>query len=89
MFATAGVQEASSVHDCAISFVILVFLPPFVLCSVVSLHFHFLFYLLVKHPTRILEISFPMFLFSFCLLLLIPTFRYHTVGQALNDVTQS
>jgi hypothetical protein len=83
MFATAGVQEASSLHDCTISFGILVFIPPFVLCLVVFLHFHFLFYLFVKHPTRILEISFPMFLFSFCLLLLIPTFRCHTVGQAL------
>jgi hypothetical protein len=32
MFAMAGVQEASSLHDYAISLVILVFLPPFVLC---------------------------------------------------------
>jgi energy-coupling factor transporter transmembrane protein EcfT len=54
--------------------VFFVFLQPFVLCLVVFLHFYFLFYILVKHPTRILEISFPMFLFSFCLLLLIPTF---------------
>jgi hypothetical protein len=82
MFATASIQEASSLHDYAISFGILVFLPPFVLCLVVFLHLHFLFCLLVKHPTRILEISFPTFLFSFCLLLLIPTFRYHTVRQA-------
>jgi hypothetical protein len=30
----------------------------------------------VKHSTRILEISFLMFLFSFCLLLLIPYWNY-------------
>jgi hypothetical protein len=41
-----------------------------------------LFYLLVKHSTRTSEISFQMFLFFFGLMLLIPTFRYHTVGQA-------
>jgi hypothetical protein len=41
VFATAGVQEASSLHDCAISFGILVFLLPFVLCLVVFLYFHF------------------------------------------------
>jgi hypothetical protein len=40
MFATADIQEASSLHDCAISFGILVFLLPFVLCLVVFLHFH-------------------------------------------------
>jgi hypothetical protein len=46
MFGTAGVQEESSLHDNAISFGILVFLPPFVLCLVVFLHVHFLFCLL-------------------------------------------
>jgi hypothetical protein len=35
MFATAGVHEAASLHYYAISFGILVFLPPFFLCSVV------------------------------------------------------
>jgi hypothetical protein len=39
MFATAGVQEASSLHDCVISFGILVFLLPFVLWSLKSLIF--------------------------------------------------
>jgi type IV secretory pathway VirB3-like protein len=81
MFAKAVAQEASSLHDYAISFGIILFLPPFVLCLVVFLPLHFVFYLLVKHPTRISEISFPMSLFSFCLLLLIPTFRYHTVAR--------
>jgi hypothetical protein len=53
MFATASVQEASSLHDHAFSFGIHVFLPPFVLCLDVFLHCHFIFCLLVKHPTHL------------------------------------
>jgi hypothetical protein len=64
MHAKTNIQEASFLHDYAISFDILVSHPPLVLFLVVFLYQYLSLYPSAKHPTMVTDTSFQLPLLS-------------------------